>query len=175
MRLLWFLIAVVLVLSIYRAFKSRRNKNFSEIWIDSALISILANLLFLGVGYLYREEIYSQFQGSRLILVASKCTPLKNERKYLYDCLIELKNDRERELSDYKFILSSSARYSNFNFDTCSPLEPISSDVGMISVETPTPGLSDCKFKVSLGSYKTIKIRLKVNGDQNDPDPEILQ
>lgn len=175
MTILWILITAVLIAAIYRANKSRKNKNFSEIWIDSVLIAILANLLFLLVGYLYREEIYNQFQGSRLTLSQTKCTPLDNGRKYLYDCQIDLKNDREKELSDYKFVLSSSAQYSNFNFDSCTPMDIVPTDVGLISVETKAVGLSDCKYKISLGSYKNMKIRLKINGDQNEPDPEILQ
>ncbi len=54
-------------------------------------------------------------------------------------------------------------------------MDIVPTDVGLISVETKAVGLSDCKYKISLGSYKNMKIRLKINGDQNEPDPEILQ
>lgn len=175
MILLWILIAVVVIASGYRAYKSRNNSNFAEVWLDSVLIGILANLLFLGVGYIYREEIYNEFQGARLTLAKSKCTPIDNARKYLYDCQIELKNDREKELVDYKFVISSSAQFSNFNFDSCTPEDAISPEAGTITVESKTQGLSDCKYKISLGSFKKVKVRLKINGDQNEPDPEILQ
>ena len=175
MTVIWVLIALVVILSGYRAYVSRNNKNFVETWIDSILIGLLANLIFIGVGYYYREAIYKEFQGARLTLTKTKCTATDNNRKYIYDCILELKNDREKDLVNHKFVLSSSAQFSNFNFNSCSPEEPVPDDEGSISALSTTLGLSDCKYKISLGSFKKMKIRLKINGDQNEPDPEILQ
>lgn len=171
----WILIGITVAASIYRAAISRRKKNFAEVWLDSLLVNVAANLLFLAVGYFYREEIYNQFQKARLTLASTKCTPVENHRKHLFDCQIELRNEREKELSDYKFILSSSARYSNFNFDSCTPVEAISADVGTLSIESNAAGLADCKYRISLGSYRSMKFHLTINGDNNEPDPEILQ
>jgi hypothetical protein len=110
-----------------------------------------------------------------LVLNSSKCTPEKNDRKYIYDCEIDLKNDRESKLEDYRFVISSSARFSNFNFDSCKPGKANDSFFGSLVVETKGEGASDCKFKVSLGSYEKLTVRLKINGDENVPDPEIMQ
>lgn len=169
----WMSLAGFGIFSGWRFLLAKRNNKLSE-WFDDLAIAGVASLVIFAFAYIFKEEIYTLF-GRPSVTLSSNCTRTTNDRKYLYDCKIELKNSHEMALSDFKFVLESSAKYSNFWFVKCTPSEVEAKTPDTLSSETPGTGLADCKFKTSLGSFSTLSFVLTVNGDENAPDISIFK
>lgn len=141
---------------------------------EELIASVLANLIFVFFGFCFREEIFNFFQRPGVSLASSCQRRTDNVRKYLYDCNIILKNTGEMPLRDFRVVVSSSKTFSNFNFSSCAPNDLKATDGPTVTSETADEGTDLCKYRLSLGSFEKVEFKLVINGDQNEPDPEVL-
>jgi hypothetical protein len=171
---LFFLSLSLLGIALWRFTHVIKNKQW-KVWLDDVIISVLANLVFIGIGYLYRQEIYNYFRGPSLVF-QGHCNQSSAPGRNHYSCSVVIKNNGKQSLENQRFILITSIPNPKVNFADCRPAKFIPEEnVKNFITDTKSPDSTTCQYRISLKGHERAQFTVIVNGDGPAPDLEILQ
>lgn len=176
------MVFVIIVMSLFsllvlaRFWVTQSKEKKFEIWFDGLLVNLLASLIIIITGFVFREKLYYLFEKPGVELVDVDCKKTADPSKAVYHCNLEIKNKTESALSGYKVVISSSSRkYRNHNFVNC---QPILADNIKNNITTETKGMGEatCAYRMDLDPFAQVSLGLDVNGGENKvPDFYVLQ